>query len=314
MKRTRRPPSPPATNSLGAASGESSSPDSTFESIIRHGRKYQNFSDSTYWLPSDDEEMDRLVGQHFAIKALYDGNIIKEAIPLIPLHNGAQILDVGCGPGTWIMDVATEYPESEFTGIDMCPVFPTDIRPPNVNFQYGNVMERLPFDDNTFDLINMRFFILALRKEDWDVVLPELHRILKPGGVLQSLESSMLESGTDFVRHAGKMFKEIMVDRGQEPYIASKLGGILERNSFKVVEEVTRDAFLSRKDKVNREFLWDMVNIFKGAQPFLAEKLGITEADFPTFLEKFCADCKKAIPEEAVWSITIYISQKLPLS
>lgn len=103
--------------------------------------------------------------------------------------------------------MATEYPESEFTGIDMCPVFPTDIRPPNVKFQYGNVMERLPFDDNTFDLINMRFFILALKKEDWDVVLPELHRILKPGGVLQSLESSMLETGTDFIRHAGKMCK-----------------------------------------------------------------------------------------------------------
>lgn len=130
-----------------------------------------------------------------------------------------------------------------------------------------------------------------------------------------------------------------MIDREQEPYIASKLGGILERNSFKVVEEVTRDAFLSkqihhyirdnnkekradfvihhftgRKDKVNREFLWDMVNIFKGAQPFLAEKLGITEAEFPTFLEKFCAECKKTVPEEAIWTITIYISQKLPLS
>lgn len=30
--------------------------------IIRQGRKFHNFSESTYWLPNDEEEMDRLVG------------------------------------------------------------------------------------------------------------------------------------------------------------------------------------------------------------------------------------------------------------
>lgn len=32
------------------------------ESIFRLGRKFHNESNSSYWLPNDDEEMDRLVG------------------------------------------------------------------------------------------------------------------------------------------------------------------------------------------------------------------------------------------------------------
>lgn len=67
------------------------------------GRKYHSESSSVYWLPNDDEEMDRLVGQHFALKTLLEGNIPKEALDHIDLDKGVKILDLGCGPGTWIM-------------------------------------------------------------------------------------------------------------------------------------------------------------------------------------------------------------------
>jgi hypothetical protein len=32
------------------------------DNIFRHGRKFHNEITSTYWLPNDDEEIDRLVG------------------------------------------------------------------------------------------------------------------------------------------------------------------------------------------------------------------------------------------------------------
>lgn len=88
--------------------------------------------------------------------------------------------------------MATEYLDNEYHGIDMAPVFPTDIRPPNVSFQVANVLESLPFEDNTFDLVNVRFFMLALRKNEWAIAMKEVYRVLKPGGCIQSLEGSML--------------------------------------------------------------------------------------------------------------------------
>lgn len=74
----------------------------------------------------------------------------------------------------------------------MCDVFPNNIRPPNVSFQTGNALERLPFSDNTFDFVNIRLFIIALKGEEWPVVIREAYRILKPGGYLQIVECGML--------------------------------------------------------------------------------------------------------------------------
>ena len=89
----------------------------------------------------------------------------------------------------------------------MCDIFPSNIRPANVSFQTGNVLEGLAFEDDTFDLVNMSFFILAFRKDDWAGVLKEIRRVLKPGGFLISREAGMLEVGTDFVKWAGRICK-----------------------------------------------------------------------------------------------------------
>lgn len=88
--------------------------------------------------------------------------------------------------------MATEYPSSEFIGVDMCDVFPNNIRPQNVSFQVGNALERLPFMDNTFDFVNIRLFIIALKKHEWPIVIQEVFRILKPGGFIQVVECGML--------------------------------------------------------------------------------------------------------------------------
>lgn len=74
----------------------------------------------------------------------------------------------------------------------MCDVFPNNIRPANVSFQVGNVLKRLPFSDNTFDLVNMRLFIVALKKEEWPILLKEAYRVMKPGGFIQMVECGML--------------------------------------------------------------------------------------------------------------------------
>lgn len=74
----------------------------------------------------------------------------------------------------------------------MCDVFPNNIRPANVNFQVGNVLKRLPFPDNTFDLVHLRLFIVALKREEWPILMKEVYRVMKPGGFMQMVECGML--------------------------------------------------------------------------------------------------------------------------
>ncbi|KAG0197243.1 hypothetical protein BGX28_009256, partial [Mortierella sp. GBA30] len=99
-----------------------------------------------------------------------------------------SILDVGCGPGTWTMEMANEFPDATITGIDMSTVFPTTIIPGNCHFLQHNILDPLPFQDNTFDFVYQRLLIAGLRPQDWIWVLSELERVTKPGGWIELVE------------------------------------------------------------------------------------------------------------------------------
>lgn len=85
--------------------------------------------------------------------------------------------------------MAIEHPNAHVTGIDMADMFPTTIRPENVTFQLCNILDGLPYEDNTFDFVHMRQLIVALRAKEWPAVLNEIYRVLKPGGLVQLVES-----------------------------------------------------------------------------------------------------------------------------
>lgn len=63
-----------------------------------------------------------------------------------------------------------------------------------------------------------------------------------------------------------------------------------------------------KPDPLNREFLWDIRNIVKSTQPFLAGPLGIPPDQYSKFLDKFEAECQK--PPGAKWMIVINVAQK----
>jgi ubiquinone/menaquinone biosynthesis C-methylase UbiE len=90
--------------------------------------------------------------------------------------------------------MAIDYPEYDVIGLDMVDMFPTTIRPKNVRFDLLNVLNGLPYEDNSFDMIHMRLMIVALRANEWEQVLTEIRRVLKPGGLLQLVESDLTVS------------------------------------------------------------------------------------------------------------------------
>ncbi|KAI8332072.1 S-adenosyl-L-methionine-dependent methyltransferase [Chlamydoabsidia padenii] len=278
-------------------------------SKIIGGRSYHN-TDSTYWLPNDDAEKDRLIGQHFAIKSLFKGNFNAKVLDYVSMDDKTtKVLDCGCGPGTWIMDVATEYPDCQLTGIDFCDVFPATIRPPNVHFELANVLTRLPYEDNTFDFINLRFFIMALRVEEWIIVFRELYRVLRPGGVIESVECGIDGGGRKFVRDLNVPFVAFMQSRGQDPKISKRIPLDLKEAGFEVVETLVKEVYLGQNDPISREFLWDVVNSFKSFKPFLAPQLNLkTDAEYDKFLNRLAIECQQE--PQTIWDITSTMARK----
>ncbi|KAI7870395.1 S-adenosyl-L-methionine-dependent methyltransferase [Spinellus fusiger] len=195
------------------------------DSTVIDGRSYQNIN-TKYMYPNDEEEQDRLIQMHFLLKHLLDGNFsapvknilsqsIKTSWETSSAHRVSwatsatshstqllgkdgyvsqsmppQILDIGCGTGTWVMEMATEYSDAQVHGIDLSVLYPETIKPPNVTFIQGNVLSPsgLPYPDNYFDFVHMQLVYACFSKEDWGTVVKEIKRVLKPGGYVELRE------------------------------------------------------------------------------------------------------------------------------
>lgn len=76
-----------------------------------------------------------------------------EALKVLDFHRqGVEVLDVCCGPATWLCETSLDYPNCHFSGIDMCSVWPQVIRPVNLDFTEANILQGLPFPDKSFGM------------------------------------------------------------------------------------------------------------------------------------------------------------------
>ncbi|WP_339249985.1 demethylmenaquinone methyltransferase [Sporosarcina sp. FSL W8-0480] len=108
----------------------------------------------------------------------------------------SRALDVCCGTGDWTIALAEATgKDGSVTGLDFSEGMLASARPkvqgyPSINLIQGNAME-LPFADNSFDYVTIGFGLRNV--PDYEQVLRELHRVLKPGGMAACLETSQTE-------------------------------------------------------------------------------------------------------------------------
>jgi ubiquinone/menaquinone biosynthesis C-methylase UbiE len=108
-----------------------------------------------------------------------------------------HILDAGCGPGTITTGFAKYASEGKTVGIDISTDVLQKARtlaneaniptqgPGSVTFEQGNVLENLPYPDDTFDIIYSSQLFGHLPPPDMPLrALTELRRVLKPGGIM----------------------------------------------------------------------------------------------------------------------------------
>ncbi|KAG1455803.1 hypothetical protein G6F56_006980 [Rhizopus delemar] len=87
--------------------------------------------------------------------------------------------------------MAHEFPNCTYDGCDIVDVTNKNLDVKQFTFREGNVLHGLPYPDNTFDFVHMRLLVYALREEEWPVAIKEAIRVVKPGGMLQFVESGL---------------------------------------------------------------------------------------------------------------------------
>lgn len=102
---------------------------------------------------------------------------------------GGRIMDVGCGPGTVVIELARAFPDSEVVGIDLSEPLLDIARQSAVDaglsdrivLEVADVQD-IPYEANSFDaLANLNMFHIV---EDPIAMLNEMERILVPDGYL----------------------------------------------------------------------------------------------------------------------------------
>lgn len=138
-------------------------------------------------ISGDYDKMNSVISfnQH---KKWRDDMMCRMAVP-----QGAQALDVCCGTADWTIALAEAVGETgAVTGLDfsesMLEAGKKKVESySNLNLVHGNAME-LPFPDQSFDYVTIGFGLRNV--PDYAVALKEIHRVLKPGGMIACLETS----------------------------------------------------------------------------------------------------------------------------
>jgi ubiquinone/menaquinone biosynthesis C-methylase UbiE len=92
---------------------------------------------------------------------------------------GCDVLDIGCGPGIHIHHFLAHKPR-RIVGFDISPYYMSKVRELEAGAQFAQgSAERLPFRDESFDLVLMLGTLLHVRAP---LALGEVRRVLRPGG------------------------------------------------------------------------------------------------------------------------------------
>ncbi|KAG9302569.1 hypothetical protein G9A89_007273 [Geosiphon pyriformis] len=241
------------------------------------------------------EQSNRPQLRHFIHKLVWNG-ITSKIVALMLKEGKNRVLDVGCSPGAWILDMAVEYPDSVFVGIDIDPTFPNEGKPSNAAFIECNVLDGIPFPENTFDCVHQSGMLSTYTGSQWGIVLREMVRVIKPGGYLEIAE-------LDFnYKNVGPMTKKLMAacwtnleSKGVKCSVLPYLDGYLK--------DISSIPDLKWEDKpvpigswggnLGESVLKSHTFVFRSLASTLAPRLEISLTDYEKLLDRLPAEFTK---------------------
>lgn len=123
---------------------------------------------------------------------------------LVPAHiaiqNMSVVLDIGCGAGDWLIDMARLYPGVQMYGLDINHETLKLARERcihshlvNIQWRQINSLQDAPLLNGYVDLIHLRRCHYWITPQRWYTFFTSCQRILKPGGWISAIDIEMVE-------------------------------------------------------------------------------------------------------------------------
>jgi ubiquinone/menaquinone biosynthesis C-methylase UbiE len=129
-------------------------------------------------------------GHHESVLRSHTWRTIENSAKYLESHleDNLTLLDVGCGPGTITIELATRIPNGRVVGIDLSEEIVMKAKASSVSslqkncsFEIGDVYN-LDFPDNSFDIVHAHQLLQHLTKPV--EAIKEMYRVVRPGGIV----------------------------------------------------------------------------------------------------------------------------------
>jgi ubiquinone/menaquinone biosynthesis C-methylase UbiE len=150
---------------------------------------------------------------------------------------GKRLLDVACGTGRTLAQMAEAHPALKLYGLDLSPYYVQEARGtldhvPDVSLVAENA-EHMPFADGLFDVVTSVYLFHELPKNARRRVLAEMYRVLRPGGLLV-IEDSAQYADAEEIRFFLERFPEDFHEPFFRDYLRDDLAVPLAEAGFEV--------------------------------------------------------------------------------
>jgi len=188
----------------------------------------------------------------------------------VDLKNKKKILDVGCGTGAVLYDMAHQT-DGKLIGIDIdkekldqAKGLLKDLK--NVELMEADTLD-LPFEDESFDLVT--FTIVLIYISDQQKAIDEMVRVTKKGGIVLATLEPDYEARIDYPENpVAPLFLKQMIDLGADIRCGRKLKVLFTKAGLKTeVGMDTECGFPYSKDDENlakkfEELFWVYEKLF----------------------------------------------------
>jgi ubiquinone/menaquinone biosynthesis C-methylase UbiE len=286
-------------------------------SIFEDPRREKQERPSTYLVQdwSNQDELIRLDLQDRLTTKSMGGVLPEQPDPV----SYQRVLDVGSGPGWWLIEAAKAYPGiSSLTGLDNSEHMVEYARAQaekeqvsdRVHFQVGDALRALDFPANYFDLISQRYGASFIRKWDWSKLLTEYLRVCQPGGVIRITEGSPASTNSPSLMRLYELLFQAMGRAGNAftPTRDGVINGIPQMLSQVGIDQIQTKKYVVtvQHDTPEKQiFIEDMERMFRTMVPFMRKWTKLPD-DYDQLYQQMLQDMQQPDFEETTILITVW--------
>ncbi|HZR41766.1 MAG TPA: methyltransferase domain-containing protein [Ktedonobacteraceae bacterium] len=282
-------------------------------------------ADSNYVFDQEKmEEMVRLNAQGMFLTRGMGGVLPEQSRQELTLLH--DVLDLACGPGEWVLQLAFEHPAIQAVGVDLsermieyaqAQAMATHLP---AHFQVMNILKfPMPFEGNSFDLVNMRLLIGILYPEQWPALLAECLRLLRPGGIIRVTEFERPLSNNAFFERFQSLWADAFYrdhrsfsPDGLHYGLLPMLKPLLKRAGFEDIRHIPYMIDVSADvPEAHQAFFADALASLQVGMPYL-QRMARTEAERGE-LERLYNQLQDLAREEdfyAYWPLMTFLGRK----